>query len=61
MIELEITLREGRNRQIRRMLGKIDLEVIRLIRTDIGNVSISDLQLSEGKWVELTGPQKSLL
>lgn len=53
MVELEITLKEGRNRQIRRMLGTINLEVIRLIRTRIGNLSLEELHLPFGKWREI--------
>ncbi len=50
MAELEITLREGRNRQIRRMLGSLDFTVNRLIRTRIGNLSLEDLQLDHGEY-----------
>lgn len=49
MVELEITLKEGRNRQIRRMLGTIHLEVVRLIRTGIGKLSLEELGLEHGK------------
>lgn len=53
LVELEITLREGRNRQIRRMLGTINLEVVRLIRTRIGNLTLDELHLPFGKWKEI--------
>ncbi len=44
-VELLITLHEGRNRQIRRSLGMIDLEVIILVRISIGNFKLEDIQL----------------
>lgn len=43
--ELLITLYEGRNRQIRRSLGMIDLEVIILVRISIGSLKLEELQL----------------
>ena len=50
-----ITLREGRNRQIRRMCEQLNLEVIRLKRTSIGPVKLG--MLPPGKWRDLT-PQE---
>lgn len=41
---LEITLDEGRNRQIRRILQVFDLCVLRLIRIAIGSVTLGDLK-----------------
>ena len=49
---LEITLGEGRNRQIRRMCESLELEVIRLKRTAIGPVKLG--YLPTGKYRELT-------
>jgi 23S rRNA pseudouridine2605 synthase len=40
---LEITLDEGKNRQIRRMLGAFRIEVLRLIRVSIGPLQLGDL------------------
>ena len=40
---LEIELRQGRNRQIRRMLATLDLECLRLIRVAIGDMALGDL------------------
>lgn len=51
--DIEIVLREGRNRQIRRMLGRIHLTVDRLIRTKIGNLSLDELNLEQGKYVRV--------
>lgn len=41
---LEITLDEGRNRQIRRMLEALDIAVLRLVRVSIGNLALGDLE-----------------
>ena len=40
---LEITLEEGRNRHIRRMLEQRNIEVLRLIRVAIGPLALADL------------------
>lgn len=48
----EITIYEGRNRQIRKMCEDVSLEVIRLKRNSVGPVKLGMLQ--PGKWRELT-------
>lgn len=40
---LEITLDEGKNRHIRRLLGALDLHVLRLVRVSIGSLQLGDL------------------
>jgi 23S rRNA pseudouridine2605 synthase len=40
---LEITLDEGRNRQIRRLLSAFDIAVLRLVRVAIGPLALGDL------------------
>lgn len=40
---LEVTLEEGRNRQIRRMLEAIGVECLRLVRVAIGEILLGDL------------------
>ena len=47
-----ISIREGRNRQIRRMIEKFGYKVLMLRREKIGELSLGDLR--EGKYRELT-------
>jgi 23S rRNA pseudouridine2605 synthase len=57
---LEITITEGRNRQVRRMLEAVGSKVLKLVRTAIGPLSIGDLPI--GKWRELSAEEvKGLL
>jgi pseudouridine synthase len=48
---LEITITEGRNRQVRRMLEAVDSKVTKLVRTAIGPIRIAALPI--GKWRHL--------
>jgi pseudouridine synthase len=52
---LELTITEGRNRQVRRMIDAVGSKVLKLVRTAIGPIRIGDLQI--GKWRPLTGPE----
>ena len=45
---LELTIHEGRKRQVRRMCTAVGLRVHRLVRTRIG--PLSDLRLTAGEW-----------
>jgi 23S rRNA pseudouridine2605 synthase len=49
---LELTITEGRNRQVRRMLEAVGSKVLKLVRIAIGPLRIGDLPI--GKWRELT-------
>jgi pseudouridine synthase len=49
---LEITLTEGRNRQVRRMIEALGATVLKLVRVRIGSISIGTLQI--GRWRLLT-------
>jgi 23S rRNA pseudouridine2605 synthase len=53
---LEIVLDEGKNRQIRRMLDALDVEVLRLIRVSIGPLQLGDL--AKGAHRPLRGEEK---
>jgi 23S rRNA pseudouridine2457 synthase len=48
---VEITLREGKNRQVRRMTAKVGLPTLRLVRARIGDMSVEELKL--GEWREI--------
>jgi 23S rRNA pseudouridine2605 synthase len=48
---LEIVLTEGRNRQLRRLLGAFDLQVLRLVRVAIGDLPLGTL--AKGQWRQL--------
>jgi 23S rRNA pseudouridine2605 synthase len=49
---LEMTITEGRNRQVRRMIDAVGSKVLKLVRVAIGPIRIGDLQI--GKWRHLT-------
>ncbi len=49
---LEITIAEGRNRQVRRMIEALGSKVLKLVRVAIGDIRIGDLPI--GKWRRLT-------
>ncbi len=54
-----IVLQEGKNRQIRRMVGKVGHQVTRLKRTRIANIKLG--RLSRGTWRHLTAREKECL
>lgn len=49
---IEITITEGRNRQVRRMIEAVGSRVRKLVRTAIGSIEIGSLEI--GQWRELT-------
>lgn len=54
-----VTLREGRNRQIRRMCAQIGVKVVRLERVSVGPLDLGTLPL--GKWRHLTAKEVASL
>jgi pseudouridine synthase len=48
----EITLTEGRNRQVRRMVEALGAKVLKLVRVKVGTIGIGSLPI--GKWRMLT-------
>jgi pseudouridine synthase len=56
---LEITITEGRNRQVRRMLEAVGGKVVKLERTRIGPIGIESLEM--GKWRRLTPVEVKML
>ena len=55
----EITITEGRNRQVRRMVELLGAKVRKLVRTQIGPIAIGDLQI--GTYRELTEQERRQL
>ncbi len=56
---LRMTLREGRNRQVRRMTAAVGHPTLRLVRVAIGPIELGDL--SPGQWRELTDQERTAL
>ena len=48
---LELTLREGKNRQVRRMTARVGFPTLRLVRAAIGQVSVDNI--APGTWREI--------
>ncbi len=48
---LELSITEGRNRQVRRMTAAVNFPTLRLIRTAVGDWSLASLQ--PGEWKEV--------
>jgi 23S rRNA pseudouridine2457 synthase len=48
---LELTLREGKNRQVRRMTARVGFPTLRLVRARIGNLDLGGL--APGEWREV--------
>jgi 23S rRNA pseudouridine2605 synthase len=56
---VEIVLDEGKNRQIRRMMEALGVEVLRLLRVSIGTLQLGDL--AKGQHRPLTTAEKRML
>src|SRR5690348_5567279 len=56
---IELTLREGRNRQVRRMTAAVGHPTLRLIRTQIGGYSLEGLKPGEARIIDtaVAGPR----
>jgi 23S rRNA pseudouridine2457 synthase len=48
---LELTLREGKNRQVRRMTARVGFPTLRLVRASVGRVGLDGL--APGEWREI--------
>ena len=56
---LQLTLREGKNRQVRRMTAAIGFPTLRLVRVSIGHLHLGNLQ--PGQWRYLTVDEQKTL
>ena len=56
---LRLTLREGRNRQVRRMTAAVGFPTLRLVRVAIGPVTLGGL--APGQWRELSESERQAL
>lgn len=56
---IELTLTEGKNRQVRRMTAAVGFPTLRLIRIRIGHFGLDDL--SSGSWRRLTSAERALI
>lgn len=56
---LELTLTEGKNRQVRRMTAAVGFPTLRLVRVSIGLLSLNGLSL--GSWRDLTSTEVKAL
>jgi 23S rRNA pseudouridine2605 synthase len=57
-----VVLEEGRNRQIRRMLAAVGLDVVRLVRVRMGILRLGGLTPGQGRWLtqhEVSALQRS--
>ena len=57
---IELTLTEGKNRQVRRMTAAVGIPTLRLIRVTIGALTLHNLKLKSGYWRELTDAEALL-
>ncbi len=57
---IELTLREGKNRQVRRMTAAVGYPTLRLIRSAIGVLRLDDLGLKPGRWRILNDGERGL-
>jgi len=55
---LEITLFEGRNRQVRRMTAAVGLPTLRLVRAAVGPWTLGDLQPGQWRLLEVHGNER---
>lgn len=53
---LELTLREGKNRQVRRMTARVGLPTLRLVRAGIGAVTVHGLALAAWREIDAAAP-----
>ena len=52
---LRLTIREGRNRQVRRMTAHVGLPTLRLVRWSVGDWALNGLQPGAWRWASESG------
>lgn len=55
---IEITLREGRNRQVRKMTAAVGYPTLRLVRVKIGDLSLGELKPGESRQLDREEAEK---
>lgn len=58
---IELTLTEGKNRQVRRMTAAVGFPTLRLIRVAMGGLTLTALGLTPGAWRPLTAAELTAL
>ena len=58
---LEITIHEGKNRQVRKMCEAVGRKVLALHRSKIGNIGVKDLELGKWRFLNANEIQKLML
>ena len=58
---IELTLIEGKNRQVRRMTAAVGFPTLRLIRVAILDLTLAGSGLAPGQWRELSDKERGLL
>jgi 23S rRNA pseudouridine2457 synthase len=56
---IELTIIEGRNRQVRRMTAAVGHPTLRLVRASIGDWNIMDMKLGEVKAIDIELPREA--
>lgn len=54
---LQLSLHEGKNRQVRKMTAAVGHPTLRLVRQSIGELKLDELNLSPGQWIFLSDQQ----
>ncbi|MEM1114034.1 MAG: pseudouridine synthase [Pseudomonadota bacterium] len=54
---LELSIREGRNRQVRRMTAAVGLPTLRLVRTRVGDWSVEDIAPGSFRQLKINMPE----
>lgn len=57
---LSVTIKEGKNRQVRRMTAAVGHPTLRLVRVAIGRLHLDSLDLKPGQWCNLSDEELAL-